>query len=261
MFPAAQSAYQHATLELALAMFDERHKNVGTDFEKDSLIQDPTLRKQLLDYVAGPIILRQQATSSAASQDERTTALYRLLSRDLVQGHFKGFLEDIKLMPPKPAAAATTDASQNQPIDQFSAFRWEGRKEGYICPDVVGVANILNSNPHDIRGRMCLADFFRLMGVDNIMAGDKDELGGTGTLFSGQPLARQDIYIDTMKDKSAARDDRAYALFRAVHCYEPVGHNTCDGTDMPKPVRKGWHDELKGSYGDTVWAKALKYYW
>jgi hypothetical protein len=261
MFPAAQSAYQRITLELALAMFDERHKNVGGDFAKDSLIQDTAIRKQLLDYVAGPIILRQQATSVDVPQDERDTALFRLLSRDLVHGHFKGFLDDIKLLPAKPVAAATADTSQSQPIDLFSAFRWAGRKEGYICPDIVAVANILNGNAHDIRGRMCLADFYRLMGVDNIVVGDKDELGGTGTLFSGPPLAQQDIFIDVMKDKSATRDDRAYALFRAVHCYEPVGHNTCDGTDMPKPMRKAWHDELKGSYGDTVWAKALKYYW
>ena len=261
LFPAAQSAYQHVTLELALAVFDERHKNVGPDFDKGTLIQDSAIRKQLLDYVAGPIILRQQATSSEASQDERDTALFRLLSRDLVQGHFKGFVEDIKLLPAKPVAAATADASQGQPIDLFNAFRWEGRKEGYICPDVVSVANILNTNGHDVRGRMCLADFFRLKGVGNIVVSDKDELGGTGTLFSGQPLTQQDIFIDVMKDKSATRDDRAYALFRAVHCYEPVGHNTCDGADMPKPVRKAWHDELKGSYGDTVWAKALKYYW
>ncbi|MEO9167962.1 MAG: hypothetical protein ABI230_06140 [Aestuariivirga sp.] len=258
MFPASQSAYQHVTLELSLAMFDERHKNVGADFEKDTLIQDPTIRKQLLDYVAGPIILRQQATSTDASQDERDTALFRLLSHDLVQGHFKGFLEDIKLLPAKPVAAATADAS---PVDLFNAFRWEGRKEGYICPDIIGVANILNTNAHDVRGRMCLADFFRLRGVGNVVVSDKDELGGTGTLFSGMPLTQQDIFIDVMKDKSATRDDRAYALFRAVHCYEPVGNNTCDGTDVPKPVRKAWHDELKGSYGDTVWAKALKYYW
>ena len=41
------------------------------------------MRKQLLDYVAGPIILRQQAIATDAPQDERDTALFRLLSRDL----------------------------------------------------------------------------------------------------------------------------------------------------------------------------------
>ena len=82
-----------------------------------------------------------------------------------------------------------------------------------------------------------------------------------GTLFAGKPIWRSESYADIMKDKSAPREDRAYALFRAVHCYEPVGNNSCGGTDVPKETRKSWHDELKASYGDTVWAKALRYYW
>ena len=261
MFPSAQSAYQREALELSLALFDERHKNVGAVFMKDSPIKDPAIRKQLLDYVAGPIILRQQATATDVPQDERDTALFRLLSRDLVQGHFKGFLDDIKLLPPKPAAVTATDASQQQPADRFEVFRWDGRKEGYICPDLIDVAKILNANARDIRGRMCLGDFFRLMDVGDISVSDKDRLGGTGTLFAGKPLFRSELYADIMKDKSASRDDRAYALFRAVHCYATTGNNGCGGTDVPRATRKGWYDELKGNYGDTAWAKDLRYYW
>ena len=259
LFPAAKSAYQRQSLELALAMSDERHKKIGPDFDADTLIKDPTIRKQLLDYVAGPIILRQTATAADSPQEEREIALYRLFSRDLVQGHFKNFLDDIKLLPPKPAA--TTDASQEVPTDRFEGFRWEGRKEGYICPDVASIAKILNANPRDIHGRMCLGDLFRLKGVTDISMSDKDVLGGTGTLFAGKHILRSEIYADIMKDKSAPRDDRAYALFRAVHCYEPAHSNDCGGNEVPESTRKGWYDELKGSFGDTAWAKALRYYW
>ena len=259
MFPAATSAYQRGTLELALAMFDERHKKVGPDFNAGSLIQDASIRKELLEYVAGPIILRQQATSTSAPKDEQETALFRLLSRDLTQGHFKSFIEDIALLPAKPAAPA--DTSQGTPQDTFVGFRWEGRKEGYICPDVLGIAKRLDVNPKDIRARMCLGDFFRITGISDAVVSDKDLLGGTGTLFAGAKIYRSDIYNDVMSNKSAPREDRAYALFRAVHCYEPAHSNDCAGKDVPTSVRKGWYDELKQNYGDTVWAKELRYYW
>lgn len=258
MFPAATSAYQRGTLELALAMFDERHKKVGPDFEAGSLIQDSSLRKQLLEYVAGPIILRQQAASATAPKDEREAALFRLLSRDLVQGHFKGFLEDFALLPEKPVAPTGT---QETPQDSFDGFRWEGSKEGYICPNISGIAKSLDSNPKDIHARMCLGDFFRINGIADATVSDKEILGGTGTLFSGAPIFRGDIYRDVMKDKSAPHEDKAYALFRAVHCYEPAHSNDCGGKDVPLSVRKGWYDELKQNYGDTKWADALQYYW
>ncbi len=259
MFPAATSAYQRGTLELALAMFDERHKKVGPDFDPGSLIQDPSIRKALLEYVAGPIILRQQATSTTAPKDERETALFRLFSRDLTQGHFKSFIEDFALMPAKPFEPQ--DASQSKPQDTFVSFRWDGRKEGYICPDVLGIAKRLDANPKDIRARMCLGDFFRNTGVSDAVVSDKDLLGGTGTLFAGEKIYRSDIYNDVMKDKSASHEDRAYALFRAVHCYEPAHSNDCAGKDVALSVRKGWYNELKQNYSDTVWANELQYYW
>ena len=67
--------------------------------------------------------------------------------------------------------------------------------------------------------------------------------------------------MDIMKDAKASHEDRAYALFRAVHCYEPAHQNDCGGKDVELSVRKAWHDELKAKYGDTGWAKELRYYW
>ena len=256
LFPFAKQAYQRATLELALAMSDERGKNISAVFAPDSFIKEPLIREQVLNYVVGPILLRQQATAKDVPQEERETALYRLFSRDLVQGHFKGFLEDIKLLPPKPGPDANGNVN-----DKFQAFRWEGSKDGYACPDLVGIAHRLVANEKDVQCRLCLGDFFRVTGTGDIGSIDKDALGGTGTLFAGAPLARHDFYTDIMKSPAATRDDRAYALFRAVHCYEPAHANDCGGRDVELPVRKAWHDELKAKYGDTSWAKELHYYW
>jgi hypothetical protein len=256
LLPHAASAYQRGTLELAIALSDERNKHIATVFDADSPIKEPVIREHVLDYLAGPILLRQQAIAKDVPQAERETAIYRLLSRDLVQGHFKGFLDDIKMLPPIPAPNADGNVE-----DKFVAFRWDGSKDGYACPDVVSLAQKLVANAKDVQGRLCLGDFFRVTGVADLTKPADDELGGTGTLFAGVPLARSDFYADILKDQKASRGDKAYALYRSVYCYAPAHSNDCGGKDVDEPVRKAWHDELKAKYGDTIWAKKLQYYW
>ena len=77
----------------------------------------------------------------------------------------------------------------------------------------------------------------------------------------GTPMNRTDLYNDVMKNPAASRDDKSYAIYRAVHCYQPAHNNGCGGTEVPLAKRKAWYDELKAKYGDTVWAKDLHYYW
>ena len=256
LFPVSTGAYQRSTLELALAMLDERAKNISAVFAPDSLIQQPIIRQQVLDYIAGPILLRQQALATNVSQEERDVALSRLYWRNLTQGRFKGFLEDIKLLPPKPQP--DKDGNIN---DRFSMFRLAGNTEGYSCPDVIEVAKLLNEDSKSIRGRLCLGDFFRINGDGSLATIDSQDLGGTGTLFAGKSLSRQDFYIDIMKSPKALRDEKAYALFRAVRCYEPVHINGCGGDDVSEGLRKKWYNELKSKYGNTSYAKDLRYYW
>ncbi len=256
LFPYMKQPYQSATLQVALAMSYERSKSISAVFAPDSPIKEPQIREQVLNYVVGPILLRHQATAKDASQDERDTALYRLFTRDLVQGRFKGFLDDIALLPPVPAPNA-----EGKVVDKFEAFRWDGSKEGFVCPGLVPTAKKLVANPKDVQGRLCLGDFFLTTSVSDIGTVDKEALGGTGTLFAGAIVARHDFYTDIMKSPAAKRDEKAYALFRAVHCYEPVHINGCGGKDVNLATRKAWHDELKAKYGDTQWAKELRYYW
>jgi hypothetical protein len=256
LFPFAKQNHQRVTLELELAKYDERHKNISAVFEKGTLVQDPDIRLRVLDYVAGPILLKQQAMSTEVLPQERQTALYRLLVRDLTHGRFKGFAEDIKLLP---AAEASTDADGNDP---FSIFRPQESNTGYSCPDLVATTATLAKKPKDVGGRLCLGDYFRGKNYDlELEAAAKDDLGGTGTLFAGPVLARQDFYIDIMKNPKASRNDRAYAIYRAIHCYAPVGENDCGGADVDRAVRKKWFLELKAKYGDTTWAKQQDVFW
>ena len=256
LFPKATQAFQRGTLELALAMLDERAKNISSVFAPDSLVQEPTIRQNVLDYIAGPILLRQQAIATNVSKEESKTALFRLLARDLTQGHFKGFLEDVKLLPPKPVQDAN-----GQPYDNFEPFRWEGSTKDYSCPSVIEIAKQLSENESSIHGRLCLGDFIRAKGDFAPTPVEKDELGGTGTLFAGEQFYRQVLYVSIMKNSKATHQEKAYALFRAVKCYEPAHINDCGGAEVSKNQRKKWYNELKAKYADTSYAKELRYFW
>ncbi len=257
LFPYGKQRYHHATLELELAKHDERHKNISAVFDENTLIQDPDIRLRVLDQIAGPILLKQQATAPEASRRERNTALYRLLVRDLTQGRFKAFPDDMALLPPIEESVINIDSG-----DAFAMFRVQTNDSAYKCPAISEVARKLARNAHDVAARLCLGEFFRRNTYELQLATvGKNELGGTGTLFAGKVLSRQDIYRDVMRDGRASRNDRAYALFRAIRCYQSVGNNDCGGDAVDKSVRKKWFQELKSRYGDTDWAKQQEVYW
>ncbi|MDE2445621.1 MAG: hypothetical protein KGO94_05530 [Alphaproteobacteria bacterium] len=249
-------AFQRGPIELAVSMIDERTKNISAVFAPDTIVQEPALRQRVLEYIAGPILLRQQAMSTTAPKEERNVALFRLLSRDVLQGRIKGFLDDIKLLPPVPAADA--DGSVN---DIFEPFRWKGGSKDFACANLVETVKSLVEDAKSRAGRLCLGDFIRITAISNPEKAKVDELGGTGTLFAGTPVARQDFYIDIINDAKATREQRAYALFRAVHCYAPIGNNDCGGTDVSIAQRKKWYFELKARYPETKYAKELQYFW
>ena len=255
LLPHAQNVYQRGSVEMAIAKYEERHKNMSFLFEEGTPLTNTDIRIRLLDQVAGPIILKMQATSATAPKTERDAALYRLLVRDLTHGRFKGFLADVKLIPENPEAAAVSEDQRD-----FSVFRWAGGTEdSYTCPGIIALAETLAAKPNDVQGRLCLGEFFRVNYIMPIDPVDKDDLGGTGTLFVGKLQHREDFYRDIIKDPKARRTDRAYALYRAIYCYQ--GTNTCGRDDVDEAGRKAWFKELKSKYGDTVWGKDIQYYW
>jgi hypothetical protein len=77
----------------------------------------------------------------------------------------------------------------------------------------------------------------------------------------GKPFSRGEIYKKLIADPSTPDRDRAYALYRAVNCYGPSGHNACGGKDVELSQRKAWFKMLKSQYGATSWAQSLQYYW
>ena len=264
LFPQAQGVYQRHTLELALAMHDERNGEIARVFAADSLVLDPGLREQLLIHVAGPDLLRARADDPKATKRERALALYVLLYKQLTRGRHAEFLKDVKRLPSKIDTASGLYDKLGE-LTALSDFRWQGTREGYACPSLQQIATTLAADPKARKASLCLGDFLRLNGYDRVeswsFAVRDGELGGTPGQFPGRVLPRQAIYQAIIDDAAAPAEERAYALFRAVNCYAPAGYNDCGGEDVPVATRKAWFNQLKTRYPQSTWAQQLRYYW
>lgn len=249
----AKGPWQRPLAELGLAMHWERAGRLDAVFAAGSPITDTTIRARLIDYSAGPALLRTIVQSKASSADERDLAHKVLLSNQLVFGRYGDFVADLKL------PFARTDG-------QAAFFKRGKVSDGYPCAPIAVTVAALARNPQDIPGRLCLGDFFRFHGLDSLHGEyypdpDKDELGGHATGFSGKRNFRSEFYSSIIADPRAGPNDKAYALYRAVMCYAPSGMNDCGGADAPKSQRKAWFERLKRDYPQSQWAKKLRYYW
>ena len=274
LLPVATQPYQRDTLQLALAIHDERHQSLDNVFAPDSQVRDPAIRRILLENVAGPGILQQQAANTKVPLAERNAALFVLLYRNLIGGHYAQFNEWVTRTPAK----TDPNASSYQllyPTPALGLFRWAGNKTGYACPALSAITATLAHAPDDAHAGLCLGEFLRLNGFDHIpleapntqelkwraSQATSRQLGTTPLLFPGAQNNRQAIYRRVMADANASSDDRAYALLRAVRCYAPSGSNDCGGEDVPVSERKHWFTTLKTTYKTSRWASSVEHYW
>lgn len=263
--PGAGRPLTRSLVELALALHDQARGRLDDVFAPDSLVTDPTMRAILLERVAGPALLRARARDSAGPERERAVALFTLLYKGVTRGAYADVLGDLADVPPGAAAAGDTspgvDSTEVPPLGVFA----RGESAGEIgCPPLPATVAKLAAEPDSVRDRLCLAEFVRLNGMD----GDsldrplpKGDLGGVPSAFPGRPYARSATYAAIIADRAAPADDRAYALYRAVRCYEPSGNTQCGGPDAPKATRHGWYDALRRDYPGSRWAKRLSLWW
>jgi hypothetical protein len=274
LFPGAVQPYQHGALELALAMQEEKSGRLDLVFAPDSQVRHPIIRQLLLEHIAGPDLLRQQANGPDVSKMEREAALYMLLTKELRNGMFRPFLSDLRLVASDaPKDSWYPDASSYQPewwepdqrdrppLGKFTAADFDDSG----CPALTVIAGQLAGQPQDIRARLCLAEFFRDNGFDGFSSYESPAassgLASTRSLFPAKAYSRLEVYKAIMSDAAASPDDKAFALNRAVRCYAPGGNNSCDGKEVGLAVRRGWFNRLKADYPQSRWAKDLKYYW
>jgi hypothetical protein len=264
LIPNAPLPYQRPVAELALAMNMERSNALADVFAPKSAVQDTTVRRLLMLNVASPSILRSQAKATTRPESERGIALFTLLYKGLSRGRYAEFVSDLDLTPkdaPKEGYFYDFLTAEEIPTGLFKSG---GKKGEYSCPHVRESAAILAKNASDAISKLCVADFLRVNGFDQISLDtqpDANELGGTKSLFPGQPYSRLETYKGLIADPKVAADHKAYALYRAVWCYGPGGNNSCGGKDVALPQRKAWHDQLKRSYPNSPWAKKLQYFW
>jgi len=247
----SRDGLQREQSQLALAMNLERSERLAEVFAADSPIDSQPIRLQLLRYVAGPALLREELRRSGGKA--REALLYALLYKDLLRGHYADFVSDSAAFGPLPA-----DSS-------LAVFAWSGDTRGaYSCPDLQQLAKQLAAEPENAGARLCLGDWVRTNDLRYSPLAERpagDELGGSAELFPGQGFSRLQAYQAVIASPDAAAQDRAYALYRAVYCFAPGGNNDCDAQEIAPEQRKEWFHQLKREYPQSHWAQSLKYYW
>lgn len=257
--------HQRPLAELGLAMSLERRGKLGEVFAPGSLVTDPTTREILLQSSAGPDLLRANARDATRPLHERDVSLFTLLYKQLTRGRYAAFAQDVALVRKGAATESWLYNFQIQEQVPVGMFAYGKFAEGYACPAIAQTARALAANPRDPKAQLCLGDFLRLNGFDNVTFLDEkpadDALGSAAAEFPGQPLARGDIYRGIIANRAAPANERAYALYRAVYCYAPGGNNSCGDEDVDPAVRKGWYNQLKKEYPASPWAKKLRFFW
>jgi hypothetical protein len=264
MFSGAKQPYQRETLELALALHEERNNGLARVFDKASQIKDRVIRQNLLQYSAGPALLRQQANDRAASQNERDVALFVLLYKQVTRGAYADFIKDSQLV----KANANTDGyfydlTSGGPVP-LGLFANGKKGNSYVCPSLQESAATLAKTPKNASALLCVAEFARINGFDGAGFEEqpaKDELGGAKSQFPGEPFSRLELYKGIIADPATRSEDKAYALYRAVYCFAPGGNNSCRGKEVPLSQRKAWFNQLKKNHPNTQWAKSLQIFW
>lgn len=265
MINGTEANYQRPLIELAIALHDERTRKIERVFAPNSVVTNTDIRRILLTNIAGPELLRQQATDKNAPQLERENALATLLEKSLDRGRYKEFLGDLPLISPVLATTKkqTSEYGNESLARSFDIYKETPSSDGYSCPTIKITVTALAANSNAIKPRLCLGDFFRTSGRGyyDYTSPESGMLGSSPTMFPGKRLERLDFYTDIMADTKASADDRAYSLYRAVNCFAPSGSNDCGTGDVPQSQRKSWFQQLKRDYPNSKWAKELKYYW
>jgi hypothetical protein len=279
LLPGAVQPYQREAVELALALHDQKAGRIDRVFAAGSAVTHPLMRAILLEEVAGPELLRRQATAGL-SQYEREAALYTLLNKEILRGFYPEFIRDVRLIPGDAPVDAYYSAAigysprwttelQRPPLGQFGPKAPLG---DFGCPALTATLSQLVAKPKAIRARLCLGEYFRanhfVWYSAEMEAESYDYLHKPGELGSGKELfpkgraySRLEDYKAIMNDPSASADEKALALNRAVRCYAPSHSNDCGGVEVSLAVRRGWFNRLHAQYPQSRWARELTYYW
>ena len=254
---------QQLLLQLAQAMTLERAGRLDALFAKESWVTSSTLREPLIRFVAPAELLRQLARDVNVAAEERNTALFTLLYKELLSAHYQAFLQDAALVASLPQRKAPFD------LDAFNQGAKE--EEGYSCPALQETVQTLEQQPKAAKALNCLGEFVYRQGWDRSpMSWDNpplglvpaaDQLAGSPDRFSGQITGRLALYRSVIEDAKAPASEKSYALYRAINCYATSGFNHCGSEEIAPAERKRWFMTLKKSYGKSRWAQQQKVYW
>lgn len=276
LLPLSKEPYQSETVQLALALNYEYSGMTEEVFKAGSPITEPKIRAILLRNTASAKLLRRVIQSKATTPQEQHIALYTLLYKDLLQGRYRDYIKDYRLLPKDAVQYKLTPYENPNEQSNLTIFTWSGKKskDAYNCPSTLYIAERLAKDPRDPDGLLCLGDFVNTNHLESEYQLSEPSpyplsapspgaavLGSSPTQFPGKLFSRGEAYRTIITNPKVTQEQEAYALFRLIWCYATSGSNHCGGQSVEESVRKSWFNTLKSRHSNTVWSKGLKYYW
>ncbi len=197
----AKGLYQRPTVELGLALNWEKNGEVGKVFAPGSPIEDRRIRAILLEYSAGPEVLRAVAQDAGRPQTERDLAAYVLLYKELSRGQYAAVARDLALVRADPPVL-NYDEQSYETLVPAGLFTNGAFTDGYPCPALRHTVTQLARNADDVKGRLCLGDFFRLNGFDDFYLDYRRREGELGSFarYPGEPIPRSQLYASVIAE-------------------------------------------------------------
>ena len=264
LLPQAAQPYQKGRLQLALALNYERSGQLEKVFAEGSPVQERCAASSCATSPTPRCCAARKQGATAESAIPRCSLSFTGPAPQPLRRLRQGLRAARRN--PSQTKLGTSLGYVYGAGNSLELFRWKGDKaeSGYVCPAIAESAAALAADDKDPKGLNCLGEFILRNGLDGMPLDSQpeaNELGGTPSGFKGEVYSRLDGYRLVMDNPKAPREDKAYALFRAINCFAPAGYNTCGQQDIPQAERKQWFRTLKSTYADSSWAKELKYYW
>ncbi|MEB3752919.1 hypothetical protein [Acinetobacter sp. MD2(2019)] len=247
--------------ELALMPYLIKKQEVAAFIGKNPTIRQLNLQKNFIVDHANPNALQQMIKSNQANNDQKQAALFTLLSKSLTHQNYSLFNQYYRELPADAAQYKSFDGIEKyKDKAPFSDLIWNGTtiSPQLKCPNLPTLTQQLEKSPKDPLLNVCMGEYNRAHHFG--WQYDDSESTTLNDHFEGPVFARGNVYKSLIRSNQKS-ELQAYALYRAIMCYSPSGMNDCGDSEVAKPVRKQWYDQIKRDYPNTSWAKSLKYYW
>lgn len=261
---------QQIQLQYLLAVTYQQEEQLEKIYQSGSPIKLSSLHQYYISF-ASPTLLESILNEKQLDNNTLNLAFKTFLQKSLIHRQYSEFLRFFDKFHAIPG---------NDKISSDINTSWQDYKLDNDCAPLIKTISAIAKKTDSAPLLNCYGDYLHNLGLDYIReyydyseyffnahelsshySGQTDFIKRFQDNFAGKSYSSLDFYMEVIESNRASSNAKAYALHRAISCYEPSSYNHCGSQDIPKTQRKAWFMRLKNKFKDTEWAERQKYYW